>query len=96
MDSYTAGWFILVLVLTVTMGLGYVAGQANPPKGEIILTTFGPHGCKGMPKARHWHEGTQWQCAECKDVWEVYRAYDGIESTLEWKRLDKKPATKIK
>ncbi len=89
MDDYQIGWMLLILVLVVSMGLGYVAGQSNPPKGEIILYTYGPHKCKGMPKARHWHEGTQWQCAECKDVWEVYRAYDGIETSLDWKRLEK-------
>ncbi len=89
MDEYQIGWFILVGVLTVVMGLGYVAGQANPPKGEIILTTFGPHGCKGMPKARHWHKGTQWQCATCKDVWEVSTSYDGFDIENYWKRLEK-------
>ena len=89
MDDYSFAWFVLIGVMLVVMGLGYVAGQANPPKGEIILYTYGPHKCKGMPKARHWHEGTQWQCAECKNIWEVYRAYDGIESSLDWKRLDR-------
>lgn len=78
---------IVIFLQVISFGFGYLFGSNNPPKGEIILTTFAPHKCKGIPRKGGWYLGTQWKCNTCGDVWEVVSTYDGIESGLDWKRL---------
>ena len=87
MNDVLIPWLIIIGFWALGFGFGYITGNANPPKGEIILTTFGPHKCKGVPGRSGWYEGTQWRCSSCQDIWELQGTYDGIETGSEWKRI---------
>ena len=90
MSDFGVVLLIIIGFWALGFGFGYIAGNANPPKGEIILTTFGPHNCKGIPRKGGWYTGTQWKCNTCGDVWEVVDTYDGIERGREFQRMTKK------